>query len=154
MGLGPKVILGLLGGGERDKRGKVGSSATSPASVSLLASKPASVQRECSGSNGHRPQYSPEASVSQEDGVRSLTDTDLGLVLPFPASSSLPARTCTGSAWETPHYQTGKKTLLILSLGFSYRPGGDCCRLILASWVSFETPQGSVWGVWPMQITC
>lgn len=55
--------------------------------------------------------------------------------------------TCTGSAWEMPRCQTGKKTLLILSLGFSYRPGGDCCPLILAAWVSFETPQGGVGSV-------
>lgn len=53
------------------------------------------------GSEGHKPQHSPEVSVGQEDRVeaRPLTGTELRPVLPYPARDSSPAYTCTREAW-------------------------------------------------------
>lgn len=71
MSLGAKVILALLGR-EGTRAGKVGSRAppwaTLPASVSLLFSKSASVQKECVGCEGRQPQGPPAEPAAPAAG--------------------------------------------------------------------------------------
>lgn len=81
----------------------------------------------------------PQASVGQEDRVeaRSLTDTDLRLAFPRQPPPTHLYRFGLGNA---PSTKLRRKTLLIPSLDFSYRPGGDSRPLIQAGWVDPSPP--------------